>query len=55
MAIANLNNSKYKVPNYQNGHAYLTSHRICYVAADEPRKYSVGIDLKEIDKPDYQV
>jgi len=47
--------SKYKVPNYQNGHAYLTSHRICYVAVDEPRKYSVGIDLKEIDKPDYQV
>ncbi|EYE91431.1 ESCRT-II subunit protein VPS36 [Aspergillus ruber CBS 135680] len=45
---------KYKVPNYQNGHAYLTSHRICYVAVDEPRKYSVGIDLKEIDKPDYQ-
>ncbi|KAL3475281.1 amidase signature domain-containing protein [Aspergillus californicus] len=24
---------KYKVANYQNGHAYLTSHRVCYVAA----------------------
>ncbi|KAL1884830.1 Vacuolar protein-sorting-associated protein 36 [Paecilomyces lecythidis] len=30
---------KYKIPNYQNGHAYLTSHRVCYVSADEPRKY----------------
>ncbi|KAL2832439.1 amidase signature domain-containing protein [Aspergillus cavernicola] len=24
---------KYKVANYQNGHVYLTSHRVCYVAA----------------------
>ncbi|KKK22789.1 hypothetical protein ARAM_007260 [Aspergillus rambellii] len=45
---------KYKVANYQNGHAYLTSHRVCYVAVDEPRKYSVGIDLKEIDRAEYQ-
>ncbi|CAL5869437.1 uncharacterized protein PFLUO_LOCUS3666 [Penicillium psychrofluorescens] len=45
---------KYKIPNYQNGHAYLTSHRVCYVAAEEPRKYSVGIDLKEIDRAEYQ-
>ncbi|KAF4212449.1 hypothetical protein CNMCM8980_006359 [Aspergillus fumigatiaffinis] len=45
---------KFKVPNYQNGHAYLTSHRVCYVAVDEPRKYSVAIDLKEIDRADYQ-
>ncbi|KAJ5580023.1 uncharacterized protein N7459_006008 [Penicillium hispanicum] len=45
---------RYKIPNYQNGHAYLTSHRVCYVAADEPRKYSVGIDLKEIDRAEYQ-
>lgn len=46
---------KYKIPNYQNGHAYLTSHRVCYVAVDEPRKYSVGIDLKDIDRTEYQV
>ncbi|KAJ5090536.1 hypothetical protein N7532_009220 [Penicillium argentinense] len=45
---------KYKIPNYQNGHAYLTSHRVCYVAADEPRKYCVAIDLKEIDRAEYQ-
>lgn len=45
---------KYKIPNYQNGHAYLTSHRICYVSVDEPRKYSVGIDLKDVDRAEYQ-
>ncbi|PYH47208.1 ESCRT-II subunit protein VPS36 [Aspergillus saccharolyticus JOP 1030-1] len=45
---------KYKIPNYQNGHAYLTSHRVCYVAVEEPRKYSVGIDLKEVDRAEYQ-
>ncbi|CAI7620089.1 unnamed protein product [Penicillium pancosmium] len=45
---------KYKIPNYQNGHAYLTSHRVCYVATEDPRKYCVGIDLKEIDRAEYQ-
>lgn len=46
---------KYKIPNYQNGHAYLTSHRVCYISAEEPRKYCIGIDLKEIDRAEYQV
>lgn len=46
---------KYKIPEYQNGHAYLTSHRICFVSIDEPRKCSVGIDLKEVDRAEYQV
>ncbi|PKY05874.1 vacuolar protein sorting protein [Aspergillus campestris IBT 28561] len=45
---------KYKIPDYQDGHAYLTSHRVCYVAVEEPRKYSVSIDLKEVDHADYQ-
>ncbi|KAJ6180377.1 hypothetical protein N7519_010838 [Penicillium mononematosum] len=45
---------KYKIQNYQNGHAYLTSHRVCYVAAEDPRKYSVAIDLKEIDRVESQ-
>ncbi|KAJ9405008.1 hypothetical protein DTO045G8_7181 [Paecilomyces variotii] len=45
---------KYKIPNYQNGHAYLTSYRVCYVSADEPRKYSVSFDLKDIDRVEYQ-
>ncbi|KAL4983255.1 amidase signature domain-containing protein [Aspergillus falconensis] len=49
-----LYDGKYKIANYQNGHAYLTSHRVCYVAVDEPRKYSVGIDLKDIDRAEYQ-
>jgi ESCRT-II complex subunit VPS36 len=46
---------KYKIQNYQNGHAYLTSHRVCYVAVDDPRKYSVAIDLKELDRVESQV
>ncbi|KAL1952552.1 hypothetical protein VTO42DRAFT_4821 [Malbranchea cinnamomea] len=45
---------KYKIPNYQHGHAYLTSHRICYVDTKEPRKYSVAIDLRDVDRIEYQ-
>lgn len=44
---------KYKIPSYQNGHAYLTSHRVCYIDNDEPRKYSVAVDLKEIDRTEF--
>lgn len=44
---------KFKIPNYQNGHAYLTSHRVCYVDNAEPRKYSVAVDLKEIDRTEF--
>jgi len=44
---------KFKIPNHQNGHVYLTSHRVCYVDNDEPRKYSVGIDLKEIERAEF--
>lgn len=42
-----------KLPNYQHGQAYLTSHRICYVDNEEPRKYSVGIELKEIERHEF--
>ncbi|EEH18648.2 hypothetical protein PABG_07708 [Paracoccidioides brasiliensis Pb03] len=45
---------KYKIPNYQSGHAYLTSHRICYVDGDQPRKYSVALELKYVDRVEYQ-
>ncbi|GAM35926.1 hypothetical protein TCE0_018f04631 [Talaromyces pinophilus] len=45
---------KYKIPNYQNGHAYLTSHRICYVATENPRQHSVAIDLKDVDRAECQ-
>ncbi|KAI5200993.1 Vps36-domain-containing protein [Aureobasidium subglaciale] len=44
---------KYKIPNYQNGHAYLTSHRVCYVDNQEPRTYSISIDLKDVDRPEF--
>jgi ESCRT-II complex subunit VPS36 len=47
--------SKYKIPQYQNGRAYLTSHRICYVDNAEPRKYSVAVDLKDVQFVDYYV
>ncbi|PSK33966.1 Vacuolar protein-sorting-associated protein 36 [Elsinoe australis] len=43
---------KYKVEGHQNGHAYLTSHRICYVDNEEPRQRSVAIDLKDVDHPE---
>jgi hypothetical protein len=44
---------KFKIPNYQNGHAYLTSHRVCYVDNQEPRKYSIAIDLKDVERPEF--
>lgn len=44
---------KYKIPHYQNGHAYLTSHRACYVDNEEPRKFSVAVELKEIERTDF--
>ncbi|MCJ1469404.1 hypothetical protein MMC07_008037 [Pseudocyphellaria aurata] len=44
---------KFKIPNLQNGHAYLTSHRICYVDNLEPRKSSRAIDLKSIEKYEF--
>lgn len=40
---------------HQNGHAYLTSHRVCYVDNDEPRKHSVAVDLKEVDRYEFYV
>ena len=46
---------KYKIPNYQNGHVYLTSHRICYVDNEDPRKNSTCIDLKDVDRHEYYV
>ncbi|KAM7192946.1 vacuolar protein sorting protein [Naviculisporaceae sp. PSN 640] len=44
---------KYKLPNHQNGAVYLTSHRICYVDKAEPRRYSVAIDLKDVDRYEF--
>ncbi|KAH9869071.1 hypothetical protein J1614_008148 [Plenodomus biglobosus] len=44
---------KFKIPQYQNGQAYLTSHRVCYVDHNEPRKNSVALFLKDVEKPDF--
>jgi hypothetical protein len=46
---------KYKLPNHQNGQVYLTSHRICYVDKAEPRKYSVALDLKDVERFEFYV
>ncbi|KAK4671403.1 Vacuolar protein-sorting-associated protein 36 [Podospora pseudoanserina] len=44
---------KFKLPNQQNGQVYLTSHRICYVDKAEPRKYSVALDLKDVERYEF--
>ncbi|EGR51072.1 uncharacterized protein TRIREDRAFT_56169 [Trichoderma reesei QM6a] len=44
---------KFKLPNQQNGQVYLTSHRICYVDKEEPRKNSVALNLKEVDRYEF--
>lgn len=46
---------KYKVSDLQIGHAYLTSHRICYVDDKDPRGNSLSLDLKDVEKYEYQV
>ncbi|KAF4126497.1 ESCRT-II complex subunit VPS36 [Geosmithia morbida] len=44
---------KFKLPKHQNGQVYLTSHRICYVDKEEPRSYSLALDLKDVDRYEY--
>lgn len=44
---------KYKLPNQQKGQVYLTSHRICYVDREEPRKHSVALDLKDVERYEF--
>ena len=46
---------KFKIPAFQNGHAYLTSHRACYVDNVEPRKSSVAINLKDVERFEFYV
>lgn len=50
-----LRTSKYKLPNQQKGQVYLTSHRICYVDKAEPRKQSVALDLKDVERYEFYV
>ncbi|TGO23826.1 hypothetical protein BPAE_0120g00040 [Botrytis paeoniae] len=44
---------KYKIPDHQNGQVYLTSHRICYVDNDDPRRNSTAVDLKDVDRYEF--
>ncbi|KAI1143090.1 Vps36-domain-containing protein [Hypoxylon sp. FL0543] len=44
---------KYKLANQQNGKVYLTSHRICYVDKQEPRKHSVALDLRDVERYEF--
>ncbi|TGJ80136.1 hypothetical protein E0Z10_g8627 [Xylaria hypoxylon] len=44
---------KYKLPNQQCGQVYLTSHRICYVDTQQPRKYSVALDLRDVERYEF--
>lgn len=46
---------RYKIEGHQKGHAYLTSHRICYVDDELPRTNSVAIDLKDVDRQELYV
>lgn len=44
---------QYKVTGQQNGQAYLTTHRVCYVDVLETRKNSVALELKAVEKIEY--
>lgn len=44
---------KYKVADCQSGHAYLTSHRACYIDDHCPRDNSLAFDLRDVDRYDY--
>ena len=39
-----------KLADYQNGQAYLTSHRICYVDNALPRERAVAVDLRDVER-----
>lgn len=53
--ILDASRRKFKLPNHQHGHAYLTSHRVCYVDNAEPRKHSVAIELKHVERYEFYV
>lgn len=53
MICVNARYRKLKLPSQQNGQVYLTSHRLCYVDKDEPRKNSVALNLKDVDRYEF--
>ena len=44
-----------KIPDLQDGYAYLTTHRACFVGNIEPRKTAVALELKTVAKSDFYV
>lgn len=51
----NLIDRRFKIPKYQKGAVYLTSLRACYVDDEEPRRHSVAIELRDVDRYEFQV
>lgn len=45
---------KYKIAACQKGHAYLTSHRVCYIDDFDSRNCSVAVDLKDVERHEFQ-
>ncbi len=45
---------KFKIAACQKGHAYLTSHRVCYVDDIDPRNCSLSVDLKDVERHEFQ-
>src|SRR4051812_14304343 len=45
---------KFKIAACQKGHAYLTSHRVCYIDDIDPRNCSLGVDLKDVERHEFQ-
>ena len=43
----------FKLPAYQNGTLYLSSHSIYYIDAVDPRNCSVALDLKEVERTEF--
>lgn len=41
---------KFKIADFQNGSAYLTSHRACYIDNEDPRNKAVAIYLRDVDR-----
>jgi ESCRT-II complex subunit VPS36 len=39
-----------KIPEYQHGQIYLTSHRACYIDEEDPRAKAVAISLKDVER-----
>ncbi|KPI42646.1 Vacuolar protein-sorting-associated protein 36 [Cyphellophora attinorum] len=45
---------KFKIASCQKGHAYLTSHRACYIDDADPRNNSLAVELKDVERHEYQ-